>query len=55
MLSTFQVSTQQTPYYIPLYPASMRVFPPTHPNLITLAFFYTEASSLHRTKGLPSH
>jgi hypothetical protein len=35
----------------------MRVFPhvPTHSHLTALASPYTGASSLHRTKGLPSH
>ena len=42
----------------PLSPfASMRVLPhqPTHSCLTTLASPYTEVSSLHRTKGLPSY
>jgi hypothetical protein len=41
------------PHPIPPYPASMRVLhdPPTHSSLTTIAFLYTEASSLHRTKG----
>ena len=57
MLSLFLVSPLQTPYPIPNYPASMRVLPhpPTHSSLTTLGFLYTEASSLHRTKGIPSH
>jgi hypothetical protein len=38
-------------------PASMRVFPhpPTYSLLPTLAFLYTGASSLHRTKSLSSY
>ena len=57
MLSLFLVSSLQTPYPIPHYPASIRVLPnpPTHSCLTALAFLYTRASSLHRTKGLPSH
>ena len=57
MLSPFLVSPLQTPNSIPPYPASMRVLPhpPTHSCLTALAFLYTGASSLHRTKGLPSH
>ena len=41
----------------PYPPASMRVLPDpsTHSCLTALAFFYTGVSSLHRTKGLPSH
>ena len=57
MLSPFPVSSLQTPYPIPPYPASMRVLPhlPSHSCLTTPAFLYTGASSLHRTKGLLSH
>ena len=57
MLSPFPVFSLQTPYPIPFYPASMRVLPnpPTHSSLTTLAVLYSKASSLHRTKGLPSH
>ena len=57
MLSPFLLSPLQIPYPIPPYPASMKVFPhlPTHFGLTTLAFLYTGASSLHRTKGLPFH
>jgi hypothetical protein len=46
----------ETPYPIPT-PASITVFPYplTHSHLFTLAFPYTGASSLHRTKGLSSH
>jgi hypothetical protein len=45
------------PIPYPLPPASMRLFPhpPTHSHLSTLASPYTGASSLHRTKDLPSH
>ena len=57
MLSLFPVSPLQIPYSIPPYPASMRVLshPLTHSCPTALAFLYTGASSLHRTKGLPSH
>ena len=57
MLSPFFVSPLQTPYPISPYPASMRVLPhpPIHSYLTALAFLFTGASSLHRTKGLPSH
>ena len=53
----FPVHLPQTPYPIHLTPASMRVLPhaPTHSHLTVLAFPYTGASSLHRTKGIPSH
>jgi hypothetical protein len=42
------------PHMIPRPPASMRVFPhpPAYYCLPALAFPYTEALSLHRTKGL---
>jgi hypothetical protein len=45
------------PYPIPTYPASMRVLPNplTHSHITALAFLYTGASSLHRTKGRLSH
>jgi hypothetical protein len=45
------------PYPIPPYPASMRLLlhPPILSHLHALALPYTRASSLHRTKGLPSH
>ena len=41
----------------PPYPASMRelLYPHTHSCFSTQAFIYTGESSLHRTKGLPSH
>ena len=54
MLSPFLVSLLQTSYSIP---PSMRMCPnpPIHSRLTALAFLYTGASSLHRTKGLPSH
>ena len=57
MLSSFPVSPPETPYPIPLPPASKRLLPqpPTHSCLPTLAFPYTGASSLHGTKGLSSH
>jgi hypothetical protein len=46
-----------TLYSVPSPPASMRVFcyEPTHPCLTTLAFCYTGASSLERTKDLSTH
>lgn len=47
MLSSFPVSPLQIPNFVPPYP--------NHSCLTTLAFLYTGASSLHRTKGLPSH
>jgi hypothetical protein len=54
-MSSFSVSPPQTPYSIPLTPPSMRVLlhPFTHLHLTSLAFPYTGASSLHRTKGHP--
>ena len=57
MVSTFLVSLLQTSYPIPPYPASIRVLPhpPTHSHLTALAFLYTGAWSLHKTKSLPSH
>ena len=57
MLSPFLVCSLQTPYPVPFSPASMTVFPhpPSHSYFTTLAFPYTGASSIHRTKGLPSH
>jgi hypothetical protein len=52
-------STLPTESLYPLCPspASMRVLPQahTHSHLTTLAFPYTGATSLHRTKGLSSH
>ena len=57
MVFTFPVSILQTPYPISPLTASMRLLThlPTHSCLTTLAFPYTGASSLHRTKGFPSH
>jgi hypothetical protein len=54
MLSPFPISPLQTPYPISPPPASMRMLPhsPTHSLIPVLAFSYTGASSLHRTKGL---
>ena len=45
------------PYPIPLAPASMRVLahPPSHSCFTALESPYAGASSLRRTKGLPSH
>ena len=45
------VSPLKTPYPIPLLPAHQ----PTHSCFPVLAFPYTGASSILRTKGLPSH
>ena len=56
MLTPFPVSPLQTLYPILPYPASMRVLPhplPTHSRITALAFLYTGASSLHKTKGFP--
>ena len=52
----FPVSPPQFPHPIPLPFASMRVLlhPLTHTCLTTPASPYMGASSLHRTKGLPS-
>ena len=57
MLSPFLVFPLQTPFPILPSPTSMRMFLHllTHFHLTTLAFPYTEASSLHRTKDLSSH
>jgi hypothetical protein len=51
------VSPPQTPYSVPHPPASMRVLPhpTTHSCFLDMAFLYTGASSLPRTKGLSSH
>lgn len=57
MFPPFPVSPLETPY--PIFPphSSMRVLthPPTHSCLPTLAFPYTGAWRLHRTKDLSSH
>ena len=52
MLSPFLVSPLQPHCPILMYPASMRElpYPPTHSHLATLAFLYTGALSLYRTK-----
>ena len=57
MLFPFQVSLLGTPYPIVPPPASMRVlaYPPTHYFLPALAFPYTGALSILRTKGLSYH
>ena len=57
MISSFPVSSPQTPIPSSLLFASMMVLlhPLTHSHLTPLAFPCTGASSLHRTKGLPSH
>jgi len=53
----FQFPLYTHPILSPLTPASMKVLPqpPTHSCFTASAFSYTGASSLHRTKGLPSH
>jgi hypothetical protein len=57
MLPPYPVSHLQPPYCIPLTLLLLRVLPnpPTHSHLNALAFSYTGVSSLHRTKGIPSH
>ena len=57
MLSHFLVSSPEPAYSIALLSDSMGVSPHplTHSHLTILAFPYTGASSLHRTKGLSSH
>ena len=57
MLFPFLVSFPQTLHPIPLFFASKRVLPHphTHSCLTLLASPYAGASSLHRTKNLPSH
>ena len=57
ILSPFTISLLQIHYAIPPYHASMRElpYPHTHSCFSTQAFIYTGESSLHRTKGLPSH
>ena len=57
MVSSFTVPSTETPYSISSSPASSRVlpYPPTYSPLPALAFLYTGASSLYRTKGLSSH
>jgi hypothetical protein len=57
MLSPFQISPPETPYPIPISPASIRVclHPSTHSCLPDLAFPYTGASNPLRPKGHSSH
>ena len=58
MLTFFLVSPLLTPYSFPLaLKLSRRMLPnqPSHSHLTTMAFLYTGASSLPRTKGLSSH
>ena len=57
MFSLFPISPLKTPFLFPLAPVSMGVIPhsPTHSRIPALAFPYTQAWNLHRTKGLPSH
>jgi hypothetical protein len=55
MLSPFLVSLPRNLLSYPLSPCFSEGAPlPTHSCLPTLAFPYTGASSLHRTKGLSS-
>jgi hypothetical protein len=56
MLSLFPVSLPQTPYCIPLPPASMKelLHLLIHSCLTVLAFSSIGALSLPKTKGLPS-
>ena len=55
MLSPFLVSPQQTPILSPS-PCFYEGAPtPTYSHLTSLAFPYTGALSLHRTKGFHSH
>ena len=56
MLSPFLVFPLETPYPIPPPSDSMRLlpYPSTYSCLPALAFPYTGASSLHRTKGFSS-
>ena len=57
MLTPFAVSPPVIPYSIFPLPASMRMLThlPTHSHLATLAFSYTGAWRLPRTKGLSSY
>ena len=58
MLSPFSVSHSETPYPMPptLIPwGCFPTHPATHSLCHTLAFPYTRASSLQRTRGLSSH
>ena len=58
MIFPFPVTPTQTPYPIPsLHFASMNVLfhPLRQSHLTALASPYAGASSLHRSKGLPSH
>ena len=49
----YPLSPLQTLCPIPPYPASMKVLPHPPTCLTALAFLYTGASNLHRTKDLP--
>ena len=51
MLSPFLVSPPKTPYSIPPYPTSMKVFPhaPTYSNIPVLACPYTRELTLRWT------
>jgi hypothetical protein len=57
ILFPFPVSPPEPPYAIPPPSVFMRELPhpPIHSCLLTLAFHYTGASSLHRIKSLSSH
>ena len=51
MLSPFLVFPPKIPYSLPSTPAHQ----PTHSCFLALAFPYTWAYNLHKTKGLSSH
>ena len=54
MLSPFPLSPLQIPYLRPHYRFyEVLPYPPTHSLLTTIAFVYTEASSLHKTFSPP--
>ena len=57
MLSSFLISLHKPHISSPPSPDSIMELHhlPTHSCLIVLAFTYMGASSLNRTKGLPSH
>ena len=57
MLSPFLISPPQAPYLISLPLVSMKElsYPPISFHLTPLASPFSGASSLHRTKHLPSH
>ena len=49
MLNPFLVSSLKIPFFLPPTPASQ----PTHSLFLALAFPYTGAQNLHRTKDSP--